>query len=216
MTADLPDFLLPAGAPPARAAAPATAPAEAPRADGHVPGEAGLWVFLLGDMTLFGAFFVAFVVQGRADPSAFADGAAALGTTTGGVNTLVLLTSSLLVAHAVRAVREGRSGVARVLLAGTVACGVGFAVLKTGEYAAEVAAGNTPTASLLFTYWFVLTGIHLFHVAVGLVLLGVVWWRLRAGTAGRVRTAEGAAAYWHMVDLLWLVLFALLYLGFPR
>ncbi len=215
MTVDLPDFLLPASPSPAAVRPAPTRTGSTVSTDG-VPGEPGLWIFLLGDMTLFGLFFLAFAVQGRADRAGFADGAAELGATTGAVNTLVLLTSSLLVVYAVRMVRSGRPGAARPLLVGTVACAVCFAVLKIGEYVAEVGTGVTPVSSLFATYWFVLTGIHLFHVVVGVVLLAVLWWRLRDGSVGRLRFAEGAAAYWHMVDLLWLVLFALLYLGIGR
>ncbi|ALL79816.1 hypothetical protein AD006_29340 (plasmid) [Pseudonocardia sp. EC080610-09] len=182
----------------------------------HAPGEPGLWVFLLGDMTLFGVFFVVFLAMGRDQHATFAASREDLNQTIGGVNTLVLLTSSLLVVLALAVARAGHQRRAARLVAGAGGCAALFTILKMVEYTAEVSAGNTPGVGLFFTFYFILTGIHLLHVLVGSVLLFVLWRRLRMGAVGHrgLPFAEGAACYWHMVDLLWIVLFPLLYLGF--
>lgn len=93
-------------------------------------------------------------------------------------------------------------------------CVLVFAVLKITEYVAEVGAGYTPGTNLFFTYYFVLTGIHLPHVLIGALLLFSLWRGLRGPKPGiSAGFAEGAGICWHMVDLLWVVLFPLLYLS---
>lgn len=192
-----------------------SAPAPVRRArDGHVPGEAGLWVFILGDMTLFGVFFCAFLVTGHRMPTLFAQSRTALDQTIGAVNTLVLITSSVFVAFAMSALRQDRRTPAMRCVCVAIGLAITFAVLKIVEYGGETAAGHGPGENLFFTYYFVLTGIHLLHLVIGATLLTVLWRRIRAATVTRERMlfAEGAAVYWHMVDLLWIVLFPLLYL----
>jgi nitric oxide reductase NorE protein len=186
---------------------PASAPLDA-------PGEAGLWVFVLGDMSIFGIFFLAFMVENRADRSGFAAESRELLVTIGVVNTLVLLASSYLVVLAVHAHRAGVTNRAARLVLGAMACGALFAVLKAVEYSTEIADGHTARSSLFFTFYFILTGIHLLHVLIGTVLLSI--WRRRAGSGARWTATggfvEGCAVYWHMVDLLWIVIFTLVYL----
>lgn len=180
-----------------------------------VPGEVGIWVFILGDMTMFGAFFAAFLAQRGQDPDLFAQGREALTLTFGAVNTLVLLTSSWFVALAMRAHAEGDRKLTGRLVAGAGVCAAVFAAVKVTEWGIKVADGHTPTDSLFFTYYYVLTGVHFLHLLIGAAVLNY-WWRLmRRAAAGRdERRAVGCcASYWHMVDLLWLVLFPVLYLA---
>ncbi|WP_354701176.1 Quinol oxidase subunit 3 [Paraconexibacter sp. AEG42_29] len=215
---EMPAFLEPRGGPvrpgplPARPAAAATASASASR----VPGEAGIWVFLLGDMTMFGVFFVAFLVQRGQNPELFADSREALTVGVGAVNTLVLLTSSLLVALAVRAHRLGRRADSRRLVALTALCGAVFAAVKVAEWVTKLDAGHHPGDDLFFTYYYLLTGIHFLHVIIGAGVLAY-WHRLLRRPAGvpegERRAVECCASYWHMVDLLWVVIFPVLYLS---
>lgn len=205
---ELPDFL--SGVEPAR---PTQAQGKSRGID-RGPVESGLWVFILGDMTLFGAFFAGFGWQAQSDPGLFASSAAELLIGIGGLNTLVLLTSSLFVVAAVRAMNAGAFRPAAQAIAAALACALVFAVLKVAEYVAEVGAGYTPGTNLFFTYYFVLTGIHLLHVLIGAVLLFTAWRGLRAGNPSpSSRFVEGAGIYWHMVDLLWVVMFPLLYIS---
>jgi len=215
-----PIFLEPPGgttaAPSGAAAAAAQPTAPRPRAGqrGWVPGEPGLWVFLLGDMTMFGVFFVAFLVQRGEDPATFAHSREALTVAVGAINTVVLLTSSLLVALAVRAHRDGARERSRGLVAGAAACGALFAVIKVAEWATKLADGHHPDSDLFFTYYYLLTGVHFLHVLIGGCVLTFWLRRLgRAPRAGEERVVEGCASYWHMVDLLWVVLFPVLYLS---
>jgi nitric oxide reductase NorE protein len=195
--------------------------AESPRSvtrDRHrtpgVPGEVGIWIFVLGDMTIFGAIFSVFLWQNRGDRGLFAASTQQLYQPIGAANTLVLLLSSYLVVLAMHAHRAGRLAGARHLLTGALACAAAFAALKALEYSLEIGDHHTPTSNIFFTFYFVLTGIHLLHVLIGAVLLG--FWLRKAGRSASWSDsrgfAEGAAVYWHMVDLLWIVIFTLLYL----
>jgi nitric oxide reductase NorE protein len=181
---------------------------------GHVPGEIGLWVFILGDMTLFGAIMLVFLWERRSDPVAFEQSAHLLIQPIGAANTLVLLLSSYLVVLALVAHRDGRFVPARRLAIGAIGCAAMFAGLKAVEYHAEISAGHTPASGTFFTFYFVLTGLHLLHVVVGTVLL-LTWHAMlarRTPWTATQKLAEGIGCYWHMVDLLWVAIFALVYL----
>lgn len=190
-------------------------PSESRRTGGdtgrRIPGEPGLWVFVLGDMTLFGVFFLAFVVARKQTPESFAATAELLDVWSGLFNTVVLLSSSFCVLVALKALVDGRIVRARLFLVVTASLGVAFAIVKASEYQHLSTLGVSPTTNLFSTYYYVLTGIHLSHVIIGTVLLCACVFRLRTRT-GDQRFTEGAGAYWHMVDALWMVLFPLLYL----
>ncbi|WP_205698890.1 cytochrome c oxidase subunit 3 [Conexibacter sp. SYSU D00693] len=212
---DLPAFLQP---PPPRARRPVAAASSAPvrPAAGRVPGEAGLWVLLLGDMTVFALFFGAYLVARGGDPAGFAEAGSALSPGLGVLNTLVLLTSSLFVASAVRAFRlEGGERDARRFVALTLACAAAFLAVKGLEWAELLGAGDTPERADFFMYYFAITGVHALHLVVGVGALALLWRTVRR-PARRPRdelVVECAAGYWHMVDLLWLLIFPLLYMA---
>lgn len=183
------------------------------RTERRAPGEEGLWVFILGDMAIFALFFGTILVTRGEDPAAFASGQHALHPWWGVVNTGLLLTGSLFVIHGLRRLGDGSAAAGR-LFALTILCATGFAGIKAIEYSLLVDEGLTPATSDFFMYYFVFTGVHLAHLVIGAVvvlfLLRVA--RLPEVTPGQRKFAECGAIYWHMVDLLWLVLFPLLYL----
>ncbi|CAA0114338.1 Cytochrome bo(3) ubiquinol oxidase subunit 3 [Mycolicibacterium vanbaalenii] len=180
----------------------------------RIPGESGTWVFLFGDMLVFGAFFVTFLVERAKAPEVFDVARTTLHLGVGVLNTLVLLTSSLLVVLALNALRAGAGSIATRAVAGGIACGLVFIALKVFEYVSLAAAGHGPGANDFYLYYFILTGLHLFHVCLGLAALSFVLTQTRRAelTATRTALVEGAACFWHLVDLLWIFLFALLYL----
>jgi nitric oxide reductase NorE protein len=191
----------------------ASAPAEAAavRPHRHVPGETGLWVFLLGDMIMFSVFFGFVAVLHGLHPEMFRASQRALHPSLGLLNTLLLLTASALVVRGLRRLRSGQSARTPSL---ALVCALGFAVVKAVEYTLVIRAGHTPESNEFFMYYFVFTGIHLAHLTIGLGALTVliVLSRRPPLGPGGLKVAEGAAVYWHMVDLLWLVLFPLFYL----
>ncbi|MGP4053935.1 cytochrome c oxidase subunit 3 [Mycobacterium sp. 4D054] len=185
-----------------------------PRPARRIPGESGTWVFLFGDMLVFGAFFVTFLVERAKAPEVFDTARAALHLGVGVTNTLVLLTSSLCVVLALNALRAGAGVIATRAVAAAMLCGLVFIGLKVFEYVALAAAGHGPGANDFYLYYVILTGLHLFHVCLGLGALSFVLSQTRRAELGPTRTAlvEGGACFWHLVDLLWIFLFALLYL----
>lgn len=206
---DLPEFLGGSPAEPTRAPARHTA-----SRGGHVPGEAGLWIFLFGDMTIFAAIMLVFLWNRRGDVDGFRAGAHEMIQPIGALNTVVLLLSSYLVVRALLVHRASRYLASRRLIAGAMSCAAVFAGLKAVEYHAEISAGHTPGSTTFFTFYFILTGLHLLHVVVGTALLAA--WRSMTAH-GRTwattrRVVEGIACYWHMVDLLWVAIFAVVYL----
>jgi nitric oxide reductase NorE protein len=181
---------------------------------GHIPGEAGLWIFILGDMSLFAAIMLVFLWERRSDPRAFEASAHQLIQPIGAANTLVLLLSSFLVVSALVAHRRGQFSRAGRFATGAVGCAAIFATLKAFEYQSEISSGHVPASGTFFTFYFILTGLHLLHVIVGTALL-LAWRSMlkrRRLWAGAHRVAEGIASYWHMVDLLWVAIFGLVYL----
>jgi nitric oxide reductase NorE protein len=186
------------------------APARARQA--HLPGDLNIWVFVLGDLVFFGAYFVIFMIYRHRDPAVFFQGQQHLSLFTGALNTLVLLASSRFVASAVQSTREGRyeQALSQVLWGGL--CGVTFIAIKGVEWAHEITQGFTLPHNQFFLFYYMLTGVHLVHVLLGLVFLGLVARELQAGVQSRLWLVESGATYWHMVDLLWIAIFALLYL----
>jgi nitric oxide reductase NorE protein len=181
---------------------------------GHIPGEAGIWIFILGDMAVFAVLFGTFLVYRSKDVDLFDSSQLHLNTTFGLINTLLLLVSSMLVVLAVSTVRRGTPRPAPLLIAGAIACGLAFSVLKIVEYVGKIDAGITPQTNSFYMFYFLLTGLHWFHLLLGLVVLTylLVSARRKRHDARRLAWLEGGGCFWHMVDLLWIVLFPLIYL----
>ncbi|OBZ92147.1 cytochrome C oxidase subunit III [Pararhizobium polonicum] len=181
----------------------------------EIPGESGLWVFLFGDMAIFLVFFASYLVERARDPLLFQASRQSFGLTLGLVNTIILLTSSLLVVMAVNAARAGAKAIAVRALWAALFCGATFVTLKCVEYTHLISAGNGPGSNHYFTYFFILTGLHLMHVLIGFGTLGIMIAKARQPgeiTSRNLSTLQSCACYWHLVDLLWMVIFPLLYL----
>jgi nitric oxide reductase NorE protein len=165
-------------------------------------------------MLIFAVLFLTYLYYRAGDAALFSASQARLDQTIGAVNTLLLLASSLMVLTAVRAVRGGVDRVAPWLIAGAFSCGIAFSILKYVEYHDKVAHHLTPAKNDFFMLYFVLTGLHWFHLIMGLCVLSALFVLTRKPqlTSRQFAFVEGGACFWHMVDLLWIVLFPLLYL----
>ena len=181
---------------------------------GHVPGEAGVWVLIMGDLFAFSAFFAVFLLHRAQNVALFSVSQATLERGFGLLNTALLLTSSLFVARGVLAARAGARAPAARLLTLALACGGGFVVSKAFEWGAKIASGITLNTNEFYSFYYMFTGIHLLHVLVGMGVLTYLLARSRRSDPGAsyVAVMEGGGAFWHMVDLIWVVLFALFYL----
>jgi nitric oxide reductase NorE protein len=180
----------------------------------QIPGEAGVWVFILTEMSVFTALFGS-IVWGRGhNPGVFAEGQSLLNQPLGLCNTVVLIVGSVLVVQSIDASHREEQRQASRLLAAAMACGALFAVIKAVEYGLAIHHGIWIHTNTFWMLFFAVTGAHLLHVLVGATALGLVRRRVQAGLPGP-RDRElfiSATCYWHMVDLLWLVLFPLFYL----
>lgn len=180
----------------------------------RLPAVEGVWVFVGADMFFFAVLFFSFITDRAKQVELFQSSAQALSPDIGGINTLILLASSWFVVQAVQAAKQDRMAEIPKWLAAGFACGVAFWVSKVIEYSDKLSAGITPVTNDFYMYYYTLTGLHLLHVTGGCVLLIYLWLRARGGAynSQRMTVLEGGGIYWHMVDLLWIVLFPLLYL----
>ncbi|MCV7083188.1 cytochrome c oxidase subunit 3 family protein [Mycolicibacterium insubricum] len=181
----------------------------------HIPGEPGLWVLLFADLTVFGALFIVYLVKRGQEPELFAESQALLNRNSGAINTLILLTSSVLIVFAFQTLQSrGPGALASRLLFSGILIGACFVVVKAIEYQEKFAAGITWNTNNFFMYYFVLTGLHLAHVLVGLGVLMALLPITRGPsvTSQQVAFFEGSGCFWHMVDLLWIVIFPLVFL----
>ncbi len=171
-----------------------------------LPGELMMWVLIMSELAVFSAGLVAFLAVRLTDPAGFAEAQTHLHRTGAAANTLVLVTSGWLAALATRAAEAGRPGRVRALLVPAILLGGVFLVLKYSEYADLFAQGIGTETHAFYTFSFLLTGFHAAHVLAGMVLLAVVGW------TAAPRAVETGAAFWHMVDLVWVLLFPVVYL----
>jgi nitric oxide reductase NorE protein len=170
--------------------------------------------FIVADVMTFGLFFVFFMIGRRDHVALFDRSAALLNADFGMLNTLILVTSSWLVVIAVHAARRGDRRSVRTFLALAFVVGAGFALTKVIEYGDKVSHGITLLTNDFFMFYFVLTGLHFLHFLIGMGVLAMLW--VKAGKEAvdgpLFGWIESGGLYWHMVDLLWIVLFPMLYL----
>jgi nitric oxide reductase NorE protein len=180
----------------------------------RLPGVDGVWVAIGADSVIFAILFGSFMQARLVDPAVFDASRRTLNVNFGGLDTLILLTSSWCVALAVQAIKRDRvERVPRYLLGGVLTA-LMFVASKAFEYFGKFAAGIGPATNEFYMWYFTLTGIHLLHVVFGTCLLTYTWTRARAGAYSATKRVvpECVASYWHLVDMLWIVLFPLLYL----
>jgi nitric oxide reductase NorE protein len=180
----------------------------------RLPGVDGVWVFIGADAAIFAILFLSFMQDRLKNPAIFEASRQTLNMNLGGIDTIILLTSSWSVALAVQAMKRDQIDREPRLLLGGAVTGLMFVASKSIEYFEKFAHGITPGTNPFYMWYFTLTGIHLIHVVVGTSLLTYLWVRSWRGTYDHLHRAvpESVASYWHLVDLLWIVLFPLLYL----
>ena len=179
-----------------------------------LPGNIAIWLFILTELIVFGLLFVSLEVGWRSAPQVFAEGARTLHVAAGFANTLVLITGSFCVALAVSSIRRGRTATCALLLLGGAVTGGLFAVIKLAEYQTLIDAGYRLGTSVFYSFYFLTTAFHLLHVLIAMLVLLLVLVQCLFGVyeADNPTGVETAASFWHMVDLVWIVLFPLLYI----
>lgn len=180
----------------------------------RIPGDEIIWLFLLGDMACFALFFGLYSYTKLSQHALFIESQQSLNLHTGSLNTVLLLASSWFVVLAVKAARRKMIAASRWLLLPAVLCGTGFAVVKGYEYKEKAEAGINFLSNDFYLFYYLITGMHFAHVLLGLPLLLYFAFALRRDRfdAKTQNNLESGAIYWHMVDLLWIVIFPLIYL----
>ena len=176
-----------------------------------VPGQPDMWAFVLFETLVFTGYFGFYLFYRARSPELFLHSQAQLDLRIGVVNTLVLLLSSWSVARCVQSSRAGAYRAALRDVCITVAFAAVFLFFKVFEWARLVRMGNGFDSNDFFTYYYFLTGIHFVHLLIGFVVLGVVIYQLRSPARRSQELVETCATYWHTVDFLWVLIFALLY-----
>ncbi len=191
-----------------------TAAAASPRnEEPRLRGDLAIWFIIALEMLTFGVMFVSFAFARTFELEVFNASQATLDLRAGALNTVLLLSGSWCVARAVHALRADASRNGARWLAAAIACGLAFMLSKGLELGQKFAAGIDMSTNTFYMFYLMLTVFHFMHVAAAAVLLVIVWVQARRGAyaGGNMHTPETVAAFWHMVDLLWIVLFPLVY-----
>lgn len=165
-------------------------------------------------MFVFALFFSVFVYYRAHNLDVYLESRKTLNQNIGALNTLWLLTSSWFVVVGVRAARNDISRPRPQWFALAFLCGLGFVFDKVYEYHEKLAGGITLETNEFYMYYYVFTGIHLLHVLIGMIVLIYMWRLTGSELKGKhdLAVLESGASFWHLVDLLWIILFPLLYL----
>ncbi|WP_101946334.1 cytochrome c oxidase subunit 3 [Mycobacterium sp. 3519A] len=176
-----------------------------------VPGQPDMWVFVLFESLLFTGYFSVYLIGRIQNRDLYLQSQAALDLRFGIFNTVVLLLSSWAIARCVQASREGayRGALRDAFL--TIGLGVAFLVSKVVEWTREIRLGHTFTENEFFEHFFFLTSIHLIHLLIGFIVMGVAVYQLWSPARRSQQLVETCATYWHTVDFLWVLIFALIY-----
>lgn len=178
-----------------------------------LPGDLAMWFFILAELLVFGVFFACYAFARSGDVELFNHYQATLNRDIGTANTILLITGSLFVVLAVRAIQAGESLRCRNWLVMANLAGGVFLVLKSFEFADKFGQGISLSTNTFYMFYLSLTFFHFMHVIMGMIILGAVAWKAHSGaySASDHTGVETGASYWHMVDLVWIVLFPLIY-----
>lgn len=193
----------------------------------HESGKQGVWLFMATEIMMFGGLFVGYFIYRMKYPEAWVEGGSLLSWKLGALNTLVLLFSSFTMAQAVTETMKGENKKALNLVMITTLCACAFMVVKYFEYSGKIHHGLFPGLDiwdpsavqnegtrLFLLFYFLMTGLHGFHILVGVGLMFWLMKRLKNDEfSPKYYTAvEGVGLYWHIVDIIWIYLFPLMYL----
>ena len=187
-------------------------------------GRLGMWIFLFTELFLFGGLFLVYAVFRAKYSEDFHTAANELNTFIGTMNTVFLLASSMTVAMSITAIQKKHKNLALFLVTVTLILAALFMLNKYFEwshkfefnlYPGSEVLKNLPRGELLFFgLYYMMTGLHALHVLIGMILLTITLVKIRSGKINHTRylLLENSGLYWHLVDLIWIFLFPLLYL----
>ena len=178
-----------------------------------LPGVFAIWSFIYAELLVFGIFFLAYAFARAQNVELFNEYQQTLNRESGAINTLLLITSSYFVVMAVHAIRSNAARRCSQWLMLAILGGAVFVVVKMSEFVAKYADGINLSTNTFYMFYLSLTFFHFMHVLMGMVILAAVAVKAyRGGYSAQDHTGvETGASYWHMVDLVWIVLFPLVY-----
>jgi nitric oxide reductase NorE protein len=176
-------------------------------------GDLAVWLIILAEMLAFCILFLSYAFARARDVALFNASQSTLDLHSGAINTVLLITGSWCVVRAVQAVRADASSAGARWLIAALVCGAGFVTLKVVEFSAKADAGIDLSTNTFYMFYLLLTGFHFLHVIVAMLFLSILLIKTLQGAYGAHdhHALESGAAFWHMVDLLWIVLFPLVY-----
>jgi cytochrome c oxidase subunit 3 len=184
----------------------------------------GMWIFIFTELLLFGGLFLVYAIYRNEYSAEFHNAAAELNVIFGAVNTVILLVSSMTVAMSITAMQKGDKKTALILVGFTILAALGFLVNKYFEWGHKIHLGIYPGSELImqfergelifFGLYYFMTGLHGFHIVVGMIILTVIMFQIKSGkiNSSDYVLLENGGLYWHLVDLIWIFLFPLMYL----
>lgn len=179
----------------------------------YPPGDLAIWVFILAELLVFAVFFAAYAFARMNNAELFNIHQATLDRNSAVINTIALLTASYFVVRAVHSIRLGNLKYTEKWLWAAIFMGIVFILIKSNEFAVHFSHGVRLSSNTFYMFYLSLTFFHFMHVILGLIILAAVSFKTRAGnySADSHDGVETGASYWHMVDLVWLILFPLVY-----
>jgi len=187
----------------------------------YPPGDFAIWIVIYIELLTFGLFFIGYAFSRRLNVQMFNESQLFLNKTAGFIDTLILITSSYFIVKAIQRIQNSNendlrisSAVASKWLLGTMVFGGVFLVNKLLEFSDVFAQGFSLNSNTFFMFYLLLTMFHFMHVLLGTVIIFSIRQKtkLHGYTSDDYSGMETGAVYWHLVDLLWIVLFALIYI----
>ena len=179
-----------------------------------LPGDLAIWFFIFMELLVFGIFFIVYAVMRVKNIEQFNYYQLTLNHELGAANTLLLITSSYFVIRAVYAIKSNKVQQCIYWLYAALAGGAGFLILKSWEYFDKFSAGISLSTNTFYMFYFSLTLFHFLHVILGMIILFAIVIKAKRGAYSDQNYigVETGASYWHMVDLVWIILFPLVYI----
>lgn len=172
-----------------------------------------MWIIIFLELITFGMAIVSFVYFGKQNPELYHQSRLQLNTTFGAINTVFLLTSGYFMANAVHQFKENNIRKSSFYFKLTMLGGLFFIILKSIEYYHKMDAGISIDTNVFFSFYWMLTGFHVIHVIMGLVILSWTNYGMKKKNSDTtIEDVEACGAFWHLCDLIWLLLFPVLYL----
>ena len=180
----------------------------------ELPGDFAIWMFIFAELTVFAIFFFCYSWMHSHNPEMFQAGQENLHPEAGLINTVALITSSYTVALSVLFAKQGKKLLCQSSLIISILIGLVYVFTKSWEYGQLIDAGFNLSTNNFYMFYFFTTGFHFMHVLLGMLVIVIMIFRLNKQTALKTELGnlESAASYWHMIDLLWIILFPLVYI----